>query len=213
MTSESSSSDTKPEPKDSKKAAAILVDEVYSRVNACFYAIRRNGEVVAEPLIPARVKELLPSLGDYVVGYNQVTDTATLLHSDAASSFLMRVTPQVSELRKALGRIEAERVHVEELEERTLRAESVSRRAEEERTLRAESVSRRAEEERRAPRKQNNDDFEMGFAVGAAVSAAVIVIFSLIGAALGSINYEDEETEGEKKLVFVILDGVRASAT
>jgi hypothetical protein len=198
MTSESSSSDTKPEPKDSKKAAAILVDEVYSRVNACFYAIRRNGEVVAEPLIPARVKELLPSLGDYVVGYNQVTDTATLLHSDAASSFLMRVTPQVSELRKALGRIEAERVHVEELEERTLRAES---------------VSRRAEEERRAPRKQNNDDFEMGFAVGAAVSAAVIVIFSLIGAALGSINYEDEETEGEKKLVFVILDGVRASAT
>ena len=198
MTSESSSSDTKPEPKDSKKAAAILVDEVYSRVNACFYAIRRNGEVVAEPLIPARVKELLPSLGDYVVGYNQVTDTATLLHSDAASSFLMRVTPQVSELRKALGRIEAERVHVEELEERTLRAES---------------VSRRAEEERRALRKQNNDDFEMGFAVGAAVSAAVIVIFSLIGAALGSINYEDEETEGEKKLVFVILDGVRASAT
>jgi hypothetical protein len=195
MTSESSSSDTKPEPKDSKKAAAILVDEVYSRVNACFYAIRRNGEVVAEPLIPARVKELLPSLGDYVVGYNQVTDTATLLHSDAASSFLMRVTPQVSELRKALGRIEAERVHVEELEERTLRAES---------------VSRRAEEERRAPRKQNNDDFEMGFVVG----AAVIGIFSLIvGAVLGSINYEDEETEGEKKLVFVILDGVRASAT
>lgn len=175
-----------------------MVDEVYSRVNACFYAIRRNGEVVAEPLIPARVKELLPSLGDYVVGYNQVTDTATLLHSDAASSFLMRVTPQVSELRKALGRIEAERVHVEELEERTLRAES---------------VSRRAEEERRALRKQNKDDFEMGFAVGAAVSAAVIVIFSLIGAALGSINYEDEETEGEKKLVFVILDGVRASAT
>jgi hypothetical protein len=210
MTSESSSSDTKPEPKDSKKAAAILVDEVYSRVNACFYAIRRNGEVVAEPLIPARVKELLPSLGDYVVGYNQVTDTATLLHSDAASSFLMRVTPQVSELRKALGRIEAERVHVEELEERTLRAESVSRRAEEERTLRAESVSRRAEEERRALRKQNNDDFEMGFVVG----AAVIGIFSLIvGAVLGSINYEDEETEGEKKLVFVILDGVRASAT
>jgi hypothetical protein len=195
MTSESSSSDTKPEPKDSKKAAAILVDEVYSRVNACFYAIRRNGEVVAEPLIPARVKELLPSLGDYVVGYNQVTDTATLLHSDAASSFLMRVTPQVSELRKALGRIEAERVHVEELEERTLRAES---------------VSRRAEEERRALRKQNNDDFEMGFVVG----AAVIGIFSLIvGAVLGSINYEDEETEGEKKLVFVILDGVRASAT
>lgn len=172
-----------------------MVDEVYSRVNACFYAIRRNGEVVAEPLIPARVKELLPSLGDYVVGYNQVTDTATLLHSDAASSFLMRVTPQVSELRKALGRIEAERVHVEELEERTLRAES---------------VSRRAEEERRAPRKQNNDDFEMGFVVG----AAVIGIFSLIvGAVLGSINYEDEETEGEKKLVFVILDGVRASAT
>ena len=195
MTSESSSSDTKPEPKDSKKAAAILVDEVYSRVNACFYAIRRNGEVVAEPLIPARVKELLPSLGDYVVGYNQVTDTATLLHSDAASSFLMRVTPQVSELRKALGRIEAERVHVEELEERTLRAES---------------VSRRAEEERRALRKQNNDDFEMGFVVG----AAVIGIFSLIvGAVLESINYEDEETEGEKKLVFVILDGVRASAT
>ena len=195
MTSESSSSDTKPEPKDSKKAAAILVDEVYSRVNACFYAIRSNGEVVAEPLIPARVKELLPSLGDYVVGYNQVTDTATLLHSDAASSFLMRVTPQVSELRKALGRIEAERVHVEELEERTLRAES---------------VSRRAEEERRALRKQNNDDFEMGFVVG----AAVIGIFSLIvGAVLGSINYEDEETEGEKKLVFVILDGVRASAT
>jgi uncharacterized membrane protein len=52
----------------------------------------------------------------------------------------------------------------------------------------------------------------MGFAVGAAVSAAVIVIFSLI-VALGSINPEDEETEGEKKLVFVILDGVRASAT
>ena len=50
----------------------------------------------------------------------------------------------------------------------------------------------------------------MGFVVG----AAVIGIFSLIvGAVLESINYEDEETEGEKKLVFVILDGVRASAT